>query len=506
MSAEPATIAYHAKQTPERAAIVMAETGHEMSYAELDGRSDALARQLAAAGLVPGDTVAVLMPNSPGFLVAAWAAERSGLYYVPVNWHLKRDEVHYVINDCGAGAMLCDPSFVTLVEQKPARRDALAIWYDRGIGPSGFVREEETDPVLKEYRSMEGSSMIYSSGTSGFPKGIRRPLAGSAPGELTAGDRMLRELYGWSKDTVLLCPSPLYHAAPLNFTMSTHRAGGTAVVMQRFDAETALAAIERFCVNKLWLVPTMMIRMLNLPKTVRSRFDPDGVTHVIHSAAPCPVDTKRAFIDWFGRTVYEFYAASEANGFVAIGPDEWLAHPGSVGRSDNIRICGEDGEALPSGQIGLIYFAQSWTSFEYNNDPEKTRAGRNRHGWTTLGDLGRLDGEGYLYLADRQTNLILSGGVNIYPQEAENILTVHPDVYDVAVIGVPNAEFGQEVKAVVALKDGIMPTDGKQAELIRFCRERLADFKCPRSVDFVDALPRLPTGKLLKRELHKRYE
>lgn len=493
----------HARTFPDRAAVVMSCGREVLTYRELDERSDALAGQLKAAGVGPGDHVAILMENRPEFLIAAWAAHRAGLYYTPVNWHLTADEVCYIVGDCGARALLTSDARSAVTDEVRRHCPQATIWLcDRG-GPSGFAPKDAQPPENVPYQPIEGSSMVYSSGTSGRPKGIKRALGGAPFGEVTAGDQMVRGLYDWDEDVILLQPSPLYHAAPLNFAMSTHRSGGTVVLMAEFDPDEALQAIHDLHVNRAWLVPTMMIRMLKVPD--RERFDVSSLSHAIHGAAPCPRETKMAMMEWWGPVLYEFYAATEGNGLVAIGPQEWLAHPGSVGHSPEVRIVGEDGELLPVGEIGVIYFASEWTTFEYHNDAAKTAEARDCHGWTTIGDMGYLDAEGYLFLTDRKSNMIIAGGVNIYPQEAENVLAVHPAVLDVAVIGVPHPEYGEEVKAVVQLNAGASGSDDLAGELIAYCHERLARYKCPRSVDFVESLPRLPNGKLLKRDLRAQY-
>ncbi|RYY29075.1 MAG: acyl-CoA synthetase [Sphingomonadales bacterium] len=495
-------LALYAAQAPDRPAVIMTDDGTILTYAELDARSDALARQLAASGVRAEDHVAILMENRPDFMVAAWAAQRAGLYYTPVNWHLTADEASYIVQDCGARVVLSSNACSEMLDAVATANPDVSIWLcDRG-GASGFAPEGEA-PQGVAYQSLEGSSMIYSSGTSGRPKGIKRRISGAPFGQLGAGDQMLRGLYAWDSDSVFLNPSPLYHAGPLNFAMSTHRSGGTVVLMRDFDPVEALAAIQDHRINKAWLVPTMMIRMLKVPD--RERFDVGSMTHAVHTAAPCPRDTKRAMIDWWGPVLYEFYAATEGNGLTAITPQEWLEHPGSVGRSPDVRIVGEAGEVLPTGEVGVIYFASDWTVFEYHNDPEKTAEAHDSHGWTTIGDMGYLDQDGYLYLTDRKTNMIIAGGVNIYPQEAENVLAVHPAVLDVAVIGVPHPEYGEEVKAVVQLDQGQVESDALAAELVAHCLGQLAKYKCPRSVDFVEALPRMPNGKLIKRALRARY-
>lgn len=504
MTEDPsAHIGDHAGLWPDRPAVIMSDDASVLTYGELDARSHALAGQLAAAGIGAGAHVAILMENRAEFLVAAWAAHRAGLYYTPVNWHLTADEVAYIVEDCGARAILSSDERQAVLDPVALACPDAALWFCHRDGPSGFAPRDGAAPGPIAYEALEGSSMIYSSGTSGRPKGIKRTITGAPFGALNPGDQMLRGLYGWDADTMFLCPSPLYHAGPLNFAMSTHRSGGTVVLMRNFEPVEALEAIERHQVNKAWLVPTMMIRMLKLPE--RTRFDTSSMTHAVHTAAPCPQETKRAMIEWWGAVLYEFYAATEGNGLTAITPQEWLAHPGSVGRSPDVRILGEDGELLPAGEVGVIYFASNWTVFEYHNDPAKTAEAHDPHGWTTIGDMGYLDDDGYLYLTDRKSHMIIAGGVNIYPQEAENILAVHPAIEDVAVIGVPHPEYGEEVKAVVQLCAGQVASDALADELITYCQSQLARYKCPRSVDFVDTLPRQPNGKLLKRDLRARY-
>ena len=501
MTASDLHIGDHARSAPDRTAVIMSDGSPGLSYGALDARSHALAGQMAAAGADVGDVVAILMPNTPDFLVATWAAQRSGLYYVPVNRHLTAGEAAYIIADSGARIVLTTPDLAKILPPDVAA----AVWLNGRPGASGFAPTDEIPLDPARYPDLDGSSMLYSSGTSGQPKGIKREMTGQPFGALNSGDGMLRGLYAWTPQTVLLCTAPLYHAAPMNFCMSVHRLGGTVVLMPSFDAGQALDAIARHAVTSVWLVPTMMIQMLNLPEAQRLATRLDSVTHAIHSGAPCPVPVKQAMIDWWGPRVFEFYSATEGAGFTSITPTEWLAHPGSVGRSEEVRIVGEDGEVVPAGTVGTVYFASIWNAFDYHNDPDKTAGTRDPRGWVTLGDMGRIDEAGWLYLTDRKSHMIISGGVNIYPQEAENVLASHAVVEDVAVIGVPHPEYGEEVKAVVALRPGHAPDAATEALLIAACRDRLARYKCPRSVDFVERLPRLPSGKMLKRELRARY-
>ncbi len=388
----------------------------------------------------------------------------------------------------------------------------LVAQYLVGDEAEGFERWEEaiarqpTTPIDDE---VEGGLMLYSSGTTGRPKGVKHPLKMEplgTPPPLALG---IMGMYQAKEDSVYLSPAPLYHAAPLGFTMSFLRLGATVIVMEHFDAAEALALIERYRATHSQWVPTMFVRMLKLPAEERSSYDVSSLQVAIHAAAPCPIPVKEQMIEWWGPVLHEYYAGTEGNGFCAIDSEQWLAHKGSVGRplQGKLHILDEEGNELPTGEIGTIYFGEG-AEFEYHNDPEKTAASRSKEGYTTLGDVGYVDEEGFLYLTDRKSFMIISGGVNIYPQETENLLITHPKVADVAVIGVPNEEFGEEVKAVVQPRE--MPADDEAAaklagELIQYCRSHLADVKCPRSIDFREELPRHPTGKLYKRLLKDEY-
>jgi acyl-CoA synthetase (AMP-forming)/AMP-acid ligase II len=477
-----------------------------MTYAELDDRSTRLARVFDKAGLVPGDHVAVMLGNEPAFFEVTWAALRAGLYLTPINWHLGAGEAGYIIEDCGAKAFVTSASLSEVATQlEPYCRD-VALRLLVGGSLAGYdnlerlLVETEDGPRAGE---LAGTFMLYSSGTTGRPKGILPPLP-SAPFGST-GDpvtMLLSVAYGADESSVYLCPAPLYHAAPIGWSTAVHRLGGTVVVMERFDAAAALVAIERYRVTHAQFVPTHFIRMLRLPEAERSRHDLSSLRKVIHAAAPCPIPVKRQMIDWLGPIVDEYYAGSEAVGVCLINAEEWLEHPGSVGRSllGAVHIVDENGNELPTGETGQVWFETS-TRFEYHNDSAKTSGVVDDRGWATYGDVGHLDEAGYLYLTDRVSNMIISGGVNIYPQEAENVLGVHPDVDDVAVIGVPDDEMGERVKAFVALRSPAADPGAKAQELIEYCRGKLAHYKCPREVAFVDSLPRLDTGKLLKRRL-----
>jgi acyl-CoA synthetase (AMP-forming)/AMP-acid ligase II len=500
----------HAAGDPEKPATIDAATGAVTTYAELEAASNRLAHLLRAEGVRSGDHVAVMLPNSPRYLEVTWAALRSGLYLTPINWHLGPLEAGYIIADCDATVLISSARFAERIAQAEGSLGAVRLRLALGGGLEGFVDLDAATasmPSTPIEDESEGSWMFYSSGTTGQPKGILPPLTNAPLGTRQRFDDLLEHIYGFGPESLYLCPAPLYHAAPIGWSIGTQRLGGTTVVMEHFDPEEALSAIERYRVTHVQFVPTHFVRMLKLPAEVRARYDLSSLTMVVHAAAPCPPEVKRQMLDWLGPIIYEFYAGSEGNGFIAIGPEEWLAHPGSVGRTTGgaVHIVGEDGTEVATGETGQIWF-ESPNRFEYHKDPAKTEAAFNSRGWSTLGDVGYLDEEGYLYLTDRISHMIISGGVNIYPREIEDVLIAHPAVADVAVIGIPDAEMGESVLAVVELAGGRGGTDELADELVALCRSQLAGFKCPRRVDFVDELPRLPTGKLLKRVLRDRYE
>jgi long-chain acyl-CoA synthetase len=508
VGAAPLTPSWHAGRTPDAPAIIMGATGETVTYAQLEDRSSRLARALRARGLAEGDTVAICMENNRAYLEVAWAAQRSGLRYTAVNSHLRPAEVQYVLDDCGATALVSSAAMAGVLARLDLSVVSVLISADGDL--PGFERYADvlaaTPPgPLAEER--EGREMLYSSGTTGRPKGVRKQLPGTAFGDQASAPAIVASgiaRFG-AQGVVYLCPAPLYHSAPLVWSMSLQRFGATVVVMERFDARHCLELIERYQVTQAQFVPTMFTRMLQLPPGERSRYDVSSLRIVIHGAAPCPVSVKRQMLDWWGPIIHEYYSGTEDVGNSHISPQEWLAHPGSVGRpAAECHIVGDDGTELPPGQAGLVYFAGG-RPFAYHNDPEKTSSITHPLGWRTLGDIGYLDSDGYLYLTDRQAHMIISGGVNIYPQEAENVLAGHPAVADVAVIGVPDVEMGESVKAIVQPVDPATAGPELKAELLAFCRQRLASYKCPRTVDFTDALPREPNGKLYKRLLRERY-
>ncbi|WP_412457656.1 acyl-CoA synthetase [Mycolicibacterium celeriflavum] len=475
-----------------------------VTYGALFERSQRVAAVLHDAGLRRGDVVALVLPNRREFLEITWGCQLSGLYYSAINTHFTADEVAYVVGDSEAKAVFVDAELAGLGE----RIGDVDLRICVGGDISGWQSYDDAlaTAVTPPPRS-DGSEMLYSSGTTGRPKAVRRPLP--ADGEGSWGQKVLenalRRRYAMTPDSVYLSPAPLYHAAGVNYTMAVQRVGAATVLMRKFDAENVLRLIETHRVTHAQFVPTMFVRILKLPEEVRRCYDVSSLQCVIHAAAPCPVDVKHRIMDWFGPIVHEYYGGTEAFAGSTIDPREWLAHPGSVGRPYTpVHVVGEDGAELPAGQTGELFF-EGGPEFEYFKDPEKTASVTNAQGWRSLGDMGYLDEDGYLYLTDRSTFMIVSGGVNIYPQEVENLLVMHPKLVDAAVFGVPNAEFGEEVKAVVQPREGVPPGPDLAEELIDYCRAHLAGYKCPRTVDFDAALPRDPNGKLYKRAIRDRY-
>jgi acyl-CoA synthetase (AMP-forming)/AMP-acid ligase II len=499
-----------AARAPDRPAVIMGGTGTTISFAELDERSNRAAQLFRARGLERGATVAIFLENHVRFLELAWAAQRSGLYYTAINSHLTPDEAAYIIDDCDARLVVSSAalsSVATAITAAAVPRVDHRLMVDaEADGWEGYEAALASMPPRPVADECEGDFMLYSSGTTGRPKGIQRPLTFAPLGQGIPGAVPFLQMLGVADGDVYLSPAPLYHAAPLAWSMGTHRLGATSVIMERFDPRQALALIERHRVTHAQFVPTMFVRMLKLPRAERERFDVSSLRAVVHAAAPCPVEVKRRMIDWWGPIISEYYSSTEGVGATFITADDWLAHPGSVGRPilGTPHILDDEGRELPPGEPGTIWF-DGITRFEYHDDPKKTASMRNTDGWGTVGDMGYVDDEGYLYLTDRKSFMVISGGVNIYPQEVENLLVLHPKVMDVAAFGVPNADLGEEVKAVVQPVDWAQAGPGLAAELIAHCREHLAAYKCPRSIDFERELPRLDTGKLYKRLLRDRY-
>ncbi len=494
----------HAAATPDRTAILMAGSGARLSYGELEARSNQAAQLLRSLGLKRGDCVVIMMQNGIDYLPLVWGAQRSGLIFVAMSTKLTEGEARYIVEDSGAKAIFASAAYAEIAAAAGADLPGFA----SGGAIPGFADLNEalaaqpTTPIADE---SPGRDMLYSSGTTGRPKGVIGPLPEGPLAQNDALQALVAGLYGFGPDMLYLSPAPLYHAAPLRYCMAAHRFGGTVVVMEKFDPEAYLANVEKHRITHSQLVPTMFVRMLKLPDDVRSKYDLSSLKVAIHAAAPCPVDVKHAMIQWWGPVIYEYYSATEGAGFTAISPQEWLAKPGSVGKSilGEIRVLGDNDELLPPGETGRIYF-HAGGHFAYHKDPDKTASVMSEHG-ATFGDIGHVDADGYLFLTDRAAFMIISGGVNIYPQEAENALILHPQVADVAVFGVPDAEMGEAVKAVVQPRDMAAAGPELEAELLAFVRGRLSHVKCPKSIDFLAELPRHDTGKLYKRLLKDRY-
>ncbi|MGE0881215.1 MAG: acyl-CoA synthetase [Acidimicrobiia bacterium] len=503
----PWQLGRQAAKTPDKPALVMARSGEVVTYRELEERSSQFANLLLATGLKPGDHMAMMMENHVRFYEILWGTQRVGMYHTPVNWHLTAAEAAYIVNNCEAQVFVTSQRLAPVAGPIGAETAAvkLRLMVDGTIdGYDAYEAALAAQPTSypPADTSLEGSAMFYSSGTTGRPKGILRPLTGLPYGSFNPSE-VFSTSFEFDENTIYLNPAPLYHAAPNHWSAMTQRMGGTTIVMESFDPEEALALIEKHRITHAQFVPTMFVRMLKLPEEVRRRYDVSSLKFAIHAAAPCPVEVKRQMIEWWGPVIYEYFAASEG-GWVTIAPEEWLAHPGSVGKpAGNIRILDDDLNEVPQGTAGVIYFEGA--QFNYHNDPDKTTSAYAREGLATVGDIGYVDPDGYLFLTDRRDHMIISGGVNIYPQEAENVLIEHPKVMDAAVIGVPNEEMGEEVKAVVQLVDPSTASDELAAELITYCRQHLTHYKCPRTIDFRTELPRLPTGKLLKRVLRDEY-
>jgi acyl-CoA synthetase (AMP-forming)/AMP-acid ligase II len=517
--AEPSTVRepvctpdWWADRDPSRPAVVV-PGGETLTYGELAAKSRWLERDWISKGISPGDRVAVVMENRTDYVVVAIAALRCGVRLVAVNVHLTRAEAVHVIYDSDARLIVASERFADLVAEAAGASpavEAVQIVGEVRDGYEGLYGGAESDsaPVIRpsaDNAVRQGAFMFYSSGTTGKPKGILREMPDVS---FEQGDPLTANFpltWGFDQDLVWLNSAPLYHAYPLQTCTSVVRWGGTLVLTEKFDAEESLRIVEEFGVTHTSMVPTMFVRFLRLPEDVRRRYDVSSIRLAIHAGAACPVPVKRAMMEWWGPVLYEFYGGSENIGMVLITPDEWLAHPGSVGRPapGTISVLGEDHAPVAPYERGTIWFDHA-PNFSYHHSPEKTEGVFDADGRATLGDLGYLDEGGYLYLDGRRTDLIISGGVNIYPAEIESRLVEHPAVLDVAVIGVPDEEYGQRVEAFVQLDSGVAGDAELERELLEFCRKELASFKCPRSVTFEESLPRTPAGKLLKRVLMER--
>jgi len=499
-----------ARRLPDKPALIMGESGEVVTYRELDERSNRLAHLLRRAGLRTEDAVAVMSGNAPRTPEVYWAAYRSGLRFTPVNHRLQAGEVAHILENSEARAFVASARHADLLGSlpiPPTMRTRLA--FDGAVpGFAPYERLLEGMPSSPLADETEGGAMIYSSGTTGVPKGVRRPLSGRPPGSSIFGitSDVVRRSWDMDEDSVTLIPMPLYHSSGITRLMVAQSLGMTVVLMERFDALRALELIERHRVTHTIWVPTMFVRFMQLSEAERRRYDLSSQVRAVVGSGPIAPSVKERMIEWWGPIISETYGGTEGNGMTVIEAEDWLRHRGSVGRPvfGTIHIVGDDGRELPPGQEGLIYF-EGGRPFEYHRDPQKTRSVHNQQGWSTLGDVGYVTPDGYLYITDRKADLIITGGLNVYPAEVEKVLIGHPGVDDVAVIGVPDEEYGEAVKAVVIPADPGAAGPRLEAELIAFCRSNLAHYKCPRSVDFVEELPRQPTGKLYKRLLRERY-
>lgn len=488
----------HAHSMPDKIAMV-APDGQALSWKMLNNASIAFANALNSRGIQPGRVVSLMMENRAEYMVVMWAALRLGLYVTPINWHLKFDEVAHIVEDSDSVLLISSAMhrqlsakmalpFVDIDE--PAMRDL----FDSALASEAHI--------VPEFEQKEGQIMYYSSGTTGKPKGIRRPMVERQFGTPPAVDAFISASYGIDDNTVYLSPAPMYHAAPLNWCLAILRLGGSLITLKKFEPESFLANIERYGVTHTQLVPTMFVRLLSLPDDIRLKYDLSSLKVAVHAAAPCAPEIKHQMLNWWGMIIHEYYGGSESNGVTALGPQEWIDHPGSVGKVvlGNLHICDEQGNELGPNKTGTVYFS-GLPDFEYYKDPVKTREAYNERGYSTLGDIGYIDDDGFLYLTDRRAFMIVSGGVNIYPQEIENLLISHPGIADVAVLGLPNPEFGEEVVAVIEPLGAVDSELQFVEEVSAFCRSKLAGFKCPRRIFLQDALPRMPNGKLLKRTI-----
>jgi len=504
----------YAESHPDKPALVMAETGETLTYGALEPIANQGAQLLRQLGVKNGDIIALWARNSIEFMSIYWAAQRAGVYICPLPVYLSVDDAAYILKDCKAKTLIvsseiraAEDFMIQAAKLVPNLENIFSLHkpvsnlesWDEAIGKMADT------PISDE---QAGWHLIYSSGTTGRPKGVKLPLIGGPVIENNMWVERYEQLYNLTEKSVFLACAPLYHAAPILFATNVMRRGATIVITKKFLPEGTLEAIETYKVTLSQMVPTMFIRMLRLPDNERLNYDVSSLEHVVHAAAPCPLEIKYKMMDWFGDIIDEYYAGSESIGATAITASEWRNKPGSVGRSRSsiLHICDDNGAELPSGDIGSVYFEGGY-DFEYLNDPVKTKQARNplHPNWATYGDIGYVDEDGYLFLTDRKKFIIISGGVNIYPQETESLLVLHPKVADVAVFGVPDEDMGEEVKAVVEPLNWSDTGPEFEAELIEFCRAKLSSFKCPKSVDFEKSLPRQENGKLYKRALRDRY-
>lgn len=500
----------HARQRPNHPAYIMVETGEVVTYRQLDERSNQAAHLFRQHGLKRGDSIVIFLENHARFLELCWAAQRSGLYYTPLSSRMAAAEIDYILGDLQPKLFFTSQKLVETARAVPALQSAEIGTYLVDGDDAKFIsylaarNALPTSPIADQ---SHGIDLLYSSGSTGRPKGVKVALRDGPIEDFDPRWKAYHTYMGFNEHSVHYIPSPFYHALPIHHAMTAQHYGGTVLMISKFEAEQALQLIDKYKVTQASWVAAMFIKMLKLPEDVRARYSVESMVAMVHGAGPCPVPVKEAIIDWFGPIVFESYGMTEGFGSTTITSSEWLLHKGSVGKPTlgAAHIVNDDtGEELPAGEIGTIYF-ENPRKVEYLNDAAKTDGVKNKHGWATAGDMGYLDPDGYLYITGRKIEMIISGGVNIYPQEIENALIVHPKVVDVAVFGIPNDEFGEEVKAVVQPLDMTEAGSALEAEIIAFCKTQLSSLKAPRSIDFMEALPRHETGKLYKRLLREPY-
>jgi len=500
----------HAQTRPDHPAMIMAGSGQTVTFAEMDAYANRFAQLLRARGLKRGDHFAVLMENNVHYLQVVWGSQRAGTMMVPISTRLTAPEICYILKDAGAKFLLTSTRYAEAIEGIRDECADLPLLIVDGEGEEDYEAALAAQPAEPIADQAPGQYMLYSSGTTGRPKGVK-PAPPEDDDILATNPLMGLAVMGAGMPAdgsmVYLSPAPLYHAAPIGWCTTAQRLGGTVVVMEKFDPEHALETIEKYKITDSQWVPTHFVRMLKLDPEVRTRYDLSSHQRALHAAAPCPVPIKREMIEWWGPIINEYYAGSEGVGMTLIKAEDWLTHPGSVGKAihGTLHVCDAEGEEVPAGQDGLLYFENDLIP-TYHNDPEKTREAMHPKGWMTLGDIGHVDEDGFLYLTDRKSHMIISGGVNIYPQEIENLLVTHDKVMDAAVIGAPCPDFGEKVVAVVQPIDMVEAGEALEAELRDFLAPSLSKIKMPKLFDFRAQLPREANGKLYKRELRDEFQ
>ncbi len=498
-----------AKQTPDKPAYIMADSGEEVSYSQLDRRSNRAAQLFRKQHVKVQDGVVLFAENHARFIEICWATQRSGLYLTAISWHLTAPEVLYILRDSGAKVFIASKRFQTVAEEVASGIDDSVCCLSIGGTMAGFEEYErlrDHQPSAPIDDQVSGMPMLYTSGTTGKPKGVRRPFESNPIDYVGQGDMFFYQA-GFNQEAIGLAAGPLYHTAPMNNMLRNQRFGGTSVVIDKFDPENLLRLVEHYSINLLTCVPTHFIRLLKLPKHIRNRYDLSSLQLVLHTAAPCPVETKHAMIDWLGPILFEYYGGTEGIGGTMVHAKDWLRFPGTIGKpvGGSVYVLDESTwQQMPTGKEGVLYFDVTG-DFKYHGDPKKTESVTSPQGWRTLGDIGYVNKEGFVFLTDRKANMIITGGVNVYPQEAENRLLSHSKVADAAVFGIANTDFGQEVKAVVQLIEGITASEQLELQLIEYCKQELSAIKCPRSIDFMEKLPREANGKLYKKQLQQQY-